>query len=67
MDNHVTKTIELLAQYTDEKPDAGSILIACQLSALVDAVQRTNEILNYIDDGIDESNRIDERRLDRGQ
>lgn len=66
MDKHIEQSIAVVAQYTDEKPSAGAILIACQLSALIDAVSEVAKQLDYIDSGIDEANSLTERKLDRG-
>jgi hypothetical protein len=56
MDDNVTRTIELLGKYTDEKPSADAVLIASQISALVDATQRVAKQLEHIDYSIDNAN-----------
>lgn len=65
--DYIQQTLERIAQYTDEKPSADSLLIACVLSAGVDALQRHNQLLDSLADAADESNRMNERRLNRGQ
>lgn len=67
MNTQLTNTLEVMAEYTNEKPSADAILIATQLSAIADAVQRHNELLDYLVDAANESNQMNERRLNRGQ